>query len=235
MEKTESYHKKRFVSWSGGKESCLACYKAMQDDFVVSYLLNFMDKDGERSRAHGLRIELLRLQSDAIGIPIILKPTTWETYEQVFKNTVSELKQIGVEEGIFGDIDLQEHRDWVERVCAEVGIKPILPLWSKKRERVLEEFIRAGFEAIVVATKADFLGEEWLGCRVDRKFRRELSNKQIDLCGEAGEYHTFVIDGPIFRKRINILESAKVLRNGRWFLEITKLELDDKGLRGTKR
>jgi uncharacterized protein (TIGR00290 family) len=95
-----------------------------------------------------------------------------------------------------------------------------------KRERILEEFISAGFEAIVVATRAD-VGEEWLGCRVDRKFMRGLSNKKIDLCGEGGEYHTFVIDGPIFRRRINILESKKVMKDGRWFLEIAKLELDD--------
>ncbi len=217
-----------FVSWSGGKESCLACYKAMQRGFIISHLLNFVDEYGERSRSHGLRIELLRAQSDALGIPIIQRPTAWETYEQEFKRIVSELKQIGVEGGIFGDIDLQVHRDWVERVCAEVGVKPLLPLWDMKREKILDEFIGAGFEAIVVATKANLLSEKWLGCKIDEELVRKLSKQNIDLCGEAGEYHTFVIDGPIFKKRINILDSTKMLWNGKWILDITKYELRGK-------
>lgn len=220
---------KMFVSWSGGKESCLACYKAIQDGFVISHLLNFVDETGERSRTHGLRTELLRAQSDAIGIPIVQRCTTWKRYEVEFKKAISELKQVGVEGGVFGDIDLQEHRDWVERVCIEAGIKFILPLWLMKREKLLDEFTGAGFEAIIVAIKANVLGEGWLGCKVDRKFMRNLSrHKNIDLCGEAGEYHTLIIDGPIFKKRINILESAKTLRNGRWILDITSYELVEK-------
>lgn len=219
---------KMFVSWSGGKESCLACYKAMQAGFTISHLLNFVDEAGKRSRSHGLRVELLRAQSIALNIPIIQKPTAWETYEQEFKRSVAELKQIGIEGGVFGDIDLQMHRDWVERVCAELGIKPILPLWYMKREKILSEFINAGFEAIVVATKANLLNEEWLGCKVNEEFMNKLSEQKIDLCGEAGEYHTFVIDGPIFKKRINIIESTKMLWNGRWILDITKHKLEVK-------
>lgn len=217
-----------FVSWSGGKESCLACYKAMQAGFTISHLLNFVDETGRRSRSHGLRVELLQAQSIAIGIPIIQKPTSWETYEQEFKKSALELKRVGVEGGVFGDVDLQLHRDWVERVCAEVGIKPLLPLWYMKREQILNEFIGAGFKAIVVAAKANLLDREWLGCRVDEEFLRELSKRKIDLCGEGGEYHTFVIDGPIFKKRINIVESTKVLWNGKWILDVIKYELKGK-------
>lgn len=217
-----------FVSWSGGKESCLACYKAMQAGSTISHLLNFVDEAGRRSRSHGLRVELLRAQSEALGIPILQKPTTWETYELEFKKSVSELKRAGVEGGIFGDIDLQVHREWVERVCGEIGIKCILPLWCMKREEILDEFISAGFEAIVVAVKADLLGVEWLGCKVNGEFLRELRQQNIDLCGEGGEYHTFVVDGPIFKKRINIVESIKMLWNGRWILDIIKYELRGK-------
>ncbi|MEM2925404.1 MAG: diphthine--ammonia ligase [Methanocellales archaeon] len=217
-----------FVSWSGGKESCLACYKAMQAGLTISHLLNFVDEAGRRSRSHGLRVELLQAQSIAIGIPIIQRPTSWETYEQEFKKSALELKRIGVEGGVFGDVDLQLHRDWVERVCAEIGIKPILPLWYMKREQILNEFIGAGFKAIVVAAKPNLLDKEWLGCRVDEEFLRELSERKIDLCGEGGEYHTFVIDGPIFKKRINIVESIKLLWNGKWILDIIKYELKGK-------
>lgn len=217
---------KVFSSWSGGKESCLAYYKAIKDGFDVSYLLNFLDERGERSRSHGLRAEPLHAQSDALGIPIVQRQTTWKDYGTEFKKAAVKLKKEGVMGGVFGDIDLQVHRDWVERVCGDIGIKPIFPLWYMKREKILEELINAGFKAIVVATKADLLGEDWLGCRVDNKFIKNISkHKNIDSCGEAGEYHTFVIDGPIFKKRLNILESAKILKNGRWILDITKCEL----------
>ena len=218
---------KAFVSWSGGKETSLACYKAMQDkNLKVEYLVNMVSEDGRRSRSHGLSSALLRAQSDAMGIPIIQRETTWESYEGVFKRAVSELRKEGIEIGIFGDIDLQEHRDWVERVCREIEIKPLLPLWKEDREKLLKEFIRTGFEAIVVATKADLLGREWLGRRIDEEFIEDLKKlNDVDLCGEKGEYHTFVYDGPLFKKRIEITKSKKVLREDNWFLEILEWKL----------
>ncbi len=213
---------KAFVSWSGGKETSLACYRAMQNkNLKVEYLVNMVSEDGKRSRSHGLSSALLRAQSDAMGIPIIQRKTTWESYEKVFKRTVSELKKEGVEIGIFGDIDLQEHRDWIERVCREIEIKPVLPLWGKDRERLLKEFIRAGFKAIVVATKADLLGKEWLGRRIDEEFIKDLKRLgNIDLCGEKGEYHTFVFDEPIFREPVKFTTGRKVFKNKHWFLEV---------------
>lgn len=218
---------KAFVSWSGGKETSLACYKAMQDkNLGVKYLLNIVSEDGKRSRSHGLDSSLLRAQADVMGIPIIQKRTTWEGYEGIFKEAVSGLKKEGIKTGIFGDIDLQEHRDWVERVCREIGIKPLLPLWKEDREKLLKEFIRAGFKAIVVATKADLLGKEWLDRRINEEFIKDLKRLgDVDLCGEKGEYHTFVFDGPLFKKRIEITKSEKVLRGEHWFLEILEWKL----------
>jgi len=123
---------KTFVSWSGGKETSLACYKAIQDESLkVKYLLNMVSEDGRRSRSHGVSAALLKAQSDAMGIPIIQRKTTWESYEEVFKEAVSKLKKEGIEIGVFGDIDLQGHRDWVERVSKEIEIKPLLPLWKE--------------------------------------------------------------------------------------------------------
>ena len=223
---------KAFVSWSGGKETSLACYKAMQNkNLKVKYLLNMISEDGKHSSSHGLDSGLLRAQSDAMGIPIIQEKTTWEGYEKVFKRRLSRLKESGVEIGIFGDIDLQEHRDWVERVCREIGIRPVLPLWKEDREVLLKEFIQAGFKAIVVATKADLLGKEWLGRRIDKGFIKNLKKQSnVDLCGEKGEYHTFVYDGPIFREPVRFTTARKVFkdkprscaqeRGKRWFLEI---------------
>ena len=210
---------KAFISWSGGKESCLSCYEAMQSkDIEVSYLLNMISEDGRRSRSHGISVELLRVQSEAMGIPILQIRSSWEDYEKRFKRAVLELKEKGIKAGIFGDIDLEQHRAWVERVCKEIGIKAILPLWGREREDILKEFINLGFEAIVVATSFD---KNWLGRKIDKKFLQELKTlEEIDLCGENGEYHTFVTDGPIFKKRIKILETKIVNQGKNLFLDI---------------
>jgi len=218
---------KAFVSWSGGKETSLSCYKVMQNqDVKVAYLLNMISEDGKYSRSHGIGSDLLRAQSEAIEIPIVQRKTSWKTYEEEFKRAVSDLEKDGIEAGVFGDIDLQEHRDWVERVCREIGIKPILPLWTppthhpnKKREELLKEFIQVGFKAIVIATNADFLGKEWLGREINGEFIKDLKVlENIDLCGEKGEYHTFVFDGPLLKKSIRIIPGKKVFRDNHWFL-----------------
>lgn len=214
--------KKVFASWSGGKDSSLACYKAMLEGFEVSYLLNLLSEDGKRERAHGTRHFLLKLQSEAIRIPIVQVNASWERYEEKFKHAVEELKLEGVEGGVFGDIDLIEHREWVERVCGELEIEPILPLWDLDPEDILLEFIEEGFEAMVVATR---IKEEWLGRKIDKHFIDELKNFDFHLSGESGEYHTFVIDGPIFKRRIKVSELEKVHVNGMWFLDIKEGEL----------
>lgn len=212
---------KAFVSWSGGKETSLSCYKIMQNqDVKVAYLLNMISEDGKYSRSHGIGSDLLRAQAEAIGIPIFQRKATWKTYEEEFKRAISDLEKDGIEAGVFGDIDLQEHRDWVERACKDMGIKPILPLWKEERGKLLEEFIQAGFKAVVVATNGDFLGEEWLGREIDEKFVEYLKALgNIDLCGERGEYHTFVYDGPIFKKSVKFIIGKKVLKDKHWFLE----------------
>ncbi len=218
---------KIFMSWSGGKETSLSCYKAMQGQNIkVAYLLNMVSEDGKHSRTHGISSELLRSQAEAIGIPIVQKRTTWETYEEEFKKAISDFKKENVQAGGFGDIDLQEHRDWVERVCKESNIKPIFPLWQRKREEILREFINSGFEAIVVAAKVDILGSKWLGRKIDEEFIEELKGLGgLDLCGEAGEYHTFVTSGPIFKKKIKLLKTAKAKRGNHWFLDIFDYEI----------
>ena len=220
---------KTFCCWSGGKESALSFYKAKRRGFYISHLLNMLSDDGKYSRSHGVSSKLLQLQAEAIGIPIVQRKTTWETYREEFKKAVLNLKKEGIETGIFGDIDIQQHRDWIETVCKELGIKPVLPLWGSRKNKLLEEFVQAGFKAIIVATNAEFLGREWLGKRIDKEVIKELKAiERIDLCGERGEYHTFVIDGPIFKKRIKIIETKKVKNARHWFLEILKYRLEEK-------
>jgi len=221
-----------FTSWSGGKDGCFACYQAVASGLKVCYLLNMITDDGKRSWTHGQSAELLQVQSQAIGIPLVQRRTTMASYETEFKDILLTLKGQGVRGGVFGDIDLDEHRQWIERVCGEVDITPYLPLWGQAQEKILRGFIDSGFEAVMVTARADLFGEEWLGRRVDLDFLSHLSElkqtNNIQLCGEAGEYHTFVTDGPSFKKRIEILETNKVLREGHWFLEILKWDLKAK-------
>jgi len=195
----------------------------------VRYLLNMVTEDGRRSWTHGQSAELLEAQSQAIGIPLSQRQTTAARYEAEFKEALLSLKQVGVTGGIFGDIDLEEHREWVERVCGEVGITPHLPLWGQAQEKILRDFIASGFEAVVVAARADLFPEEWLGRRVDPDFLSYLSElgqrADIQPCGEAGEYHTLVTDGPIFKQRVEIVAADRVLREGYRFLEISEWAL----------
>ncbi|MCS7164436.1 MAG: diphthine--ammonia ligase [Thermodesulfovibrio sp.] len=215
---------KAFVSWSGGKESSLACYRAIKSGVRISFFVNMISEDGLYSRSHGVTSELIKAQAEAVGIPIIQRKTTWEKYEEEFKNTIFKLKEEeDINAGVFGDIDLQQHREWVERICRETEIKAILPLWNEKREILLNEFIKSGFKAIVCTTNASFLGSEWLGREIDFDFIRDLKDlKNVDLCGEKGEYHTFVYDGPIFKKAVRFIVGNKIFKENKWFLEIKK-------------
>lgn len=218
---------KVFSSWSGGKESCLACYKALSEGYDVSYLLNFISEDGTRSRAHGISSDLLVLQAEAIGIPIIQVKSTWGSYEAKFKDAAAGLKKEGVEGGIFGDIDLPEHKEWVDRVCSEAEVASIEPLWSIEPIEILKAFVNTGFKAIVIKVKADLFGEDWLGKEVNMQFINDLP-KDIHPCGEHGEYHTFVLDGPLFQRRIEITEAEKKLKDGSWLLDISGYRLGEK-------
>ena len=217
-----------FVSWSGGKDGALSYYRAMKN-FHVTHLLNMVAENGQISRSHGIRTGVLRLQAEAMDLTIVQPKSSWETYEAEFKRALSGLKDKGIEVGIFGDIDFEEHREWVERVSRESGLEAVLPLWGEKnRENLIKELIETGFKAVVVATKKNLLGPEWLGRRIDRDFVRDISKiKGVDISGEKGEYHTLVISGPIFKKRINILKSEKVSRGEHSFLDILECELGE--------
>jgi diphthine-ammonia ligase len=213
-------------SWSGGKDSCLACYKAMKMGFQIDFLLNLISKKYQRCCFHGIQKELIDLQAQLIGIPLFQKEVSddMELYEQEFKEAVTNLKKSGAKGMVFGDIYLTEHRNWVERVCQELEIKAIEPLWGKTPEEVIEEFISLGFRAVVVSAKKELFNRDIIGRIVDRKFVEELKSRDICPCGENGEYHTFVIGGPIFKKgEIAITQSQVILREGfwpHWFLDI---------------
>ena len=217
--------KKVIVSWSGGKDSCLACYKAIQSGYEISYLLNAISKEYKRVRFHGLKDTLIQAQSEALGIPLLQKETTSESYEQEFKDIIKSVLSEGIKGVVFGDIFLHM-RKWADKVCIDLGIQSIEPLCDRNSEEILLDFIDSGFKAIIVATQANLLDEKWLGRKLDISFLNDIKKlKNIDVCGENGEYHTLVINGPIFKKRIDISKSEKVLRDGYWFLDIQEYKL----------
>jgi diphthine-ammonia ligase len=217
-----------FSSWSGGKESCLACYKTMQEGHEIASLLTIVTTTGSYTRSHRLSRELLMAQSRAIGIPLHQRPASWNTYERAFVKALTAFKRQGIEGGVFGDLFHLEHREWVERICTETGIVPLLPLWNKDGKDLLCEFIEAGFEAIVVAVRNDIMNGHWLGKRIDRGFIKQMEKRGVDVCGENGEYHTLVVDGPIFRRRIDIKKSRVAGRKTMAFLQVSSFSLEEK-------
>jgi uncharacterized protein (TIGR00290 family) len=219
------------TAWSGGKDSCFACHKAIQKGYAVSQLLIMMS-DPSKSNFHMIRSDMLDAQSQTIGIPIVKWKTTLDTYEQEFKKALLQVKTEGMEGIVTGDVyDVALHEaGWLDRICKEVGLKPVKPLWNRDTQKILNEFINEGFKATVVRVKTDVLGMEWLGRQVNKEFFNDLLKLgTVDPCGERGEFHTFVTDGPLFNKRIEILESEKTTINGYGRLEVKRFEVKPKG------
>jgi len=217
-------------SWSGGKDSCLACHKALAAGHQISHLVNFVSKEYGRCCFHGIDAKLMRLQAEATGIPLVQHAVSadMKNYEREFKLAVSALRdEHGIAGIVFGDIYLAEHKSWVERVCADLDIVPYEPLWGLDTENIMCEFIALGFKATIVSAKADIFSEDFIGRPIDEKMVTELRQRNICLCGENGEFHSFVHDGPIFKEKIVLMESVKILKKGfweHWFLDITKYE-----------
>ena len=208
--------------WSGGKDSCFACYKAKQQGYQIVSVVNFTNSDGRDSVSHGLSADIIQRQASLIDIPLLQKAMPRKGYTDEFKVLVEELKvKEGIEGIVFGDIYLQEHRDWIDKVCAELKVEAILPIWTKDTGKLVKEIIDSGFKAIVVSAKKDILGERWLGREINGGFVKDLKALgNFDLCGEKGEFHTFVYDGPLFKEKVKFKKGDKTLRDDRWYLEI---------------
>jgi uncharacterized protein (TIGR00290 family) len=213
---------KAFASWSGGKDCMLALHRYLnKSSNEMSFLVNMCDADGEHSRSHGLKKTLIKAQSESMGVPLIQRDTDFIGYEARLKSVISELKDKGVSAGVFGDIYLKEHRIWIERVCSEMEIVPVFPLWENDTSLLLKEFIEEGFKAVTVSVRSDKLSKEWLGRDLDKQFFNDIVKlENIDPCAENGEYHTFVYDGPIFKSQVIFSKGGSALRDDHYFLEL---------------
>ncbi|MDQ3713189.1 MAG: diphthine--ammonia ligase [Acidobacteriota bacterium] len=189
---------KAFCSWSGGKDSCLALNRAARNGYEITHLLTMFDETGERSRSHSISREMMRAQAAAIGLELVLPSASWQNYESVFVEELKRFKSQNIEAAIFGDIDLQAHRDWEEKVCEAAKIEAVLPLWNENRLDLVNEFIGEGFRSVVICVNEKFLPKEFCGRIFDEQFVRDLP-EGVDACGENGEFHTFVFDGELFK------------------------------------
>lgn len=203
---------KAFASWSGGKDCMLAVHRFnKQTSNAVLCLINMCNEDASVSRSHGISSELVKQQADCMQIPIMQVAAGRTTYREKFISSILELKKKeGVTAGIFGDIYLKEHKVWIEALCDEIGIDAVFPLWGDDTEDLLNEFITEGFKSMVVAIDSRKLEPNYLGRVIDTEFLADLKKLEgVDVCAEQGEYHSFVFDGPNFKKPL-VLDKKEI-------------------------
>lgn len=221
--KTNAHNRQSIVSFSGGKDSSLALYDAMRTGNVIG-LIVMLEEHGQRSRSHAMPLDIIRAQAKAIGLPVFMASSSWNDYESKFINLLNEAKQKGAEVLVTGDLDMPEHGCWHDRATQMVGLKLGMPLWLRPHRKVVEEFIQLGFQSIIVTVNLKLgMKVEDLGQMLSLEYIQELENRGIDPCGEGGEFHTTVIDGPIFNKAIPVRKLDIVYHEEYAFLP---LELD---------
>ena len=189
--------RRAYVSFSGGKDSMLALHRARAEGVEIVGLLCMLEETGERARSHGISRALVEAQAAALGLPCLALSASWQTYESVFTAALRDLRSAGVDEIVFGDIDLDAHRAWEEQVCNAAGLRATLPLWHLRRDAVVRELFALGYRARVVCVNAKWLEASYAGRLFDEAFLADLP-AGVDSCGENGEFHTFVFDGPAF-------------------------------------
>jgi uncharacterized protein (TIGR00290 family) len=210
---------KVLISWSGGKDSALALYELMKtSDCEVIALLTTVNEDYDRVSLHGVRSSLLEHQAGSLNLPIekvmVYKDISEESYESKMREVLVRHQAKGVEAVVFGDVFLESVRDRRMEKLSQISMKAIFPLWGKSTNELAERFVELGFKAIIVFIDTHVLDKQFIGREYDQEFFAELPT-DIDPCGENGEFHTFVYDGPIFSRPIQHELGEVVLREKR--------------------
>jgi uncharacterized protein (TIGR00290 family) len=216
---------KLVFTWSGGKDCAMALYELQRTDrYEVSALLTTVTEDYDRISMHGVRRELLERQAESLGLLLekilIGKDSSNEDYEARMKDTLARHQNRGVELVAFGDISLQDLRQYREDNLAKLGMKALFPLWNRDTTELAQSFVDAGFKAVVTCVDSNVLDGAFVGREFDGQFLSDLP-ATVDPCGENGEFHSFVYDGPIFRTPIVYEKGEIVLRDGRfWYCDL---------------
>ncbi len=209
------------VSWSGGKDSSLALQEVLLcGQYEVAALLTTVTEDYDRISMHGVRRALLDQQAASLGFPLetvlISKRSSNEEYESKMGAALKRFRDSGTTSVVFGDIYLEDLKEYREKNLARVGMKGIFPIWKRDTRELMTGFIHNGFKAVTVCVDSQALGREFVGREIDDRFIEELL-REVDPCGENGEYHSFAYDGPIFDRRIHHQLGDVVLRDERFY------------------
>ncbi|PIE77397.1 MAG: adenosine nucleotide hydrolase [Candidatus Delongbacteria bacterium] len=198
-----------FSSWSGGKDSAIAFNEAIKKGLSPKFMLTMMNDEGDYSRSHSIPAKVLEKQAELTNVKLLSSKSTWKEYEKNFLDLASPHLE-GISHAVFGDIDIEDHKKWEEKICSKLGVEPFLPLFGLSRENVLNIYLNEGFEAYIVTVNRDFLDRSFLGKKLDRDLISEIVKNGADGCGENGEYHTLVTNTPFFSKKLEV-EFGKVV------------------------
>ena len=221
--KTNACGQKFIASYSGGKDSSLALFKAMKVGEAVG-LIVMLEEEGKRSRSHGMPPELIHAQANSIGLPVYSAAASWADYENQFINLLEKAKNAGADVLVTGDLDMPEEDCWHEKVTNQVGLKLEMPLWQMNHHDVVKEFIDLGFVTVIVTVNLSLgMRKDDLGRTLTHEYVKELESRGIDPCGEGGEFHTTVIDGPIFKQPISV-RKGEIYKDGEYAFLPLELE-----------
>jgi uncharacterized protein (TIGR00290 family) len=212
------------MSWSGGKDSCLALYEIQKSkDYRVAALLTTVTRDYDRISMHGVRRVLLERQAASLGLPLhevfITKDATNQEYETKMEEAFSAYRKQGVDRIVFGDLFLEEIRAYRDQFLARHDMHGLYPVWLRDTTEFIKEFINLGFEAVVTCVDGKILDSSFVGMMIDEDFLSALP-PGVDPCGENGEFHTFVFSGPIFKEAVKFSLGEKVSRDSFWFCDL---------------
>lgn len=218
---------KAFLNWSGGKDSAWCLYKAREEGVAPSALVTSVNGEQGRVSMHGVRRELLERQAEAIGLPLytveLPEEPSMEAYEREISRSNRLLKDRGFTHALSGDLFLEDLKEYRQRLYAKDGIECLFPLWKTDTTELLHQFIDTGFKAIIVCVNSSMLDQSFCGRFIDHQFLQDLPSS-ADPCGENGEYHSFVFDGPLFRSPVPFQKGAIVSRqymgSGFYFCEL---------------
>jgi diphthine-ammonia ligase len=207
------------ISWSGGKDSCAALARA-QPAYDIVAMITMCDESAERSRSHGLRPEILDAQADRLGLRRFVGRCTWQAYDDAFGQALAEAKADGITHVVFGDILFDEHRRWAESMCAPLGLVAVEPLFGSSTTALFDEWTASGAEAVIVTARCAHLDESWLGRALQRDMLDDFTRLGVDPCGERGEFHTVVVNAPVFSCPIEVAYGERVRRGDCWAVDV---------------
>lgn len=225
---------KAAVLFSGGKDSTMSAYEAIENGWKIEYLVSMISENRESYMYHSTNIHLTELSAESMGIPLIKAGTKGEKEKELddLKRVLSDLKDKGIEAIFTGALASSYQKSRIDKLCHDLSLKSCAPLWHRDPQEYMEEIIKLGFEVIIVSVSAEGLDESWLGRKIDAELLEDLialhEKYRMHLAFEGGEAETLVVDCPLFKKRIHILEAETVWERDSGHYYIKKALLEDK-------